>query len=113
MVLRLSLLERLGALTLGDVTVPFAHLAAASVAQRPWRDRPWRGLRVGTGLPFVLLLGRTAWLRSVDFVAVFGRGAALVLERAPGARWRRVVASAPDAEQLAAALQKALAERAS
>jgi hypothetical protein len=54
------------------------------------------------------------WLgQTADFCAVFGRGPALVLELAPGAPWRRVVASAPEAEQLAAALQKALSERTS
>ena len=116
-VLRLSLLERLGALLLRDVAVPLSQLAAARVAERPWHgERPWRGLRVGTGLPFVVLLGRLLWIPGsargpADFCAVFGRGPALVLELAPGARWRRVVASTPDAERLAAALQQALAAR--
>lgn len=110
--LRLTLLERLAALLFRDVSVPLAQLRAASVSARPWSDRPWRGLRVGTGLPFVLLLGRMLWWRGgADLACVVGRGPALVLELAPGARWRRVVASAPDAEALAAALQAALAKR--
>ena len=111
-VLRLTLLERLGALVLGDVEVPLAQLAAVRAVDQPWRQRPWQGVRVGTGLPYVVLLGRMVWPgQTADFCAVFGRGPALVLELAPGAPWRRVVASTPDAEQLAAALQKALAER--
>ena len=113
-VLRLTWLERLGALVLGDVEVPLSQLAAARAVDRPWRERPWQGLRVGTGLPYVVLLGRMLWLgQTADFCAVFGRGPALVLELVPGAPWRRVVASAADAEQLAAALQKAIAERTS
>lgn len=111
--LRLSLLERLGALLFRDVSVPLSQLRAASVSQRPWRDRPWRGLRVGTGLPFVVLLGRMLrWRGGADLACVVGQGPALVLDLEPGARWRRVVASAPDAEALAVALQAALAERA-
>lgn len=112
-VLRLTPLERLGALMLGDVEVPLSQLASACAVDRPWRERPWRGLRVGTGLPYVVLLGRlVVWPGSpADFAAVFGRGPALVLELLPGAPWRRVIASTPDAGQLAAALQKAVAER--
>ena len=113
-VLRLSLLERLGALVWADVAVPLSQLASATVAARPWREWPWRGLRVGTAFPLVILLGRFVDLRrrTADFVAVYGTGPALVLELSAGAPWRRVVASAPDAERLAEALQHALAERA-
>lgn len=72
--------------------------------------RPWRGLRVGTGLPGVILLGRTvAWRCSADFVAVSGAGPALVVELRPHNRWGRLVLSTDGVEELAAAVTKAVA----
>ena len=110
--LRPSLLERVAALVPCAVTLPLSQLARVRVVALPWRDRPWRGLRVGTGLPVALLLGRTvSWSRSTDLVFVRGRGQALVLDLAPRARWRCVVVSAHDAEQLAERLQGALGAR--
>jgi hypothetical protein len=109
--LRLSLLERLGALHFGDVCVPLSSVASVHVVASPWRERPWRGLRVGTGLPGVILLGRCVALRqrSVDFVAVRGwRAPALVLQLRAGARYRRVIVTAPDALALAQRVRQAI-----
>jgi hypothetical protein len=109
--IRLSPLERLGALHFGDVCVPLSSVASVHVVASPWHERPWRGLRLGTGLPGVILLGRCVALRprSVDFVAVRGwRAPALVLQLRAGARWRRVVVTAPDAQALAQRVRQAI-----
>ncbi len=107
MCVRLSLLEKLGALH-GDLRVPLSAVASASACDAPWQQRPWRGLRVGTGLPWVFLLGRTVSLSSVDFCAVYGRGPALVLTLHGGHGFRCVVLTCADAEQLAQRINAAL-----
>lgn len=110
LILRLSLLERLGALRLSDVKVPLANVAAVSVLHEPWRERPWRGVRVGTGLPWVVLLGLTVGLRprSADFVAVYRSRPTLVLTLKPGCGWRAVVVTLADAENVAKRLEASL-----
>jgi hypothetical protein len=98
---RLSFWEKVGALRFSDLLVPLSAVQTASVTHAPWADRPWRGLRVGTGLPLVVLLGRTVTLDSADFVAVYGRGrATLVLELKPGSGFRAVVVTCGNAESL-------------
>ena len=106
---RLSALEKLGALH-GDVCVPLAQLASAESVAAPWQERPWRGLRVGTGLPRAILLGRlVSWNGSTDFCAVYGRRSpALVLHLRPGAPYRLVVITQEDAPALARKINAAL-----
>ena len=107
-VITLSNLEKVGAL-LGDVHVALTDVASAYVAHEPWRERPWAGLRVGTGLPFVVLLGRLVSTAGVDFVAVYGtKTPALVLQLKRGARWRRVVVTLENAVQLAQQVTRAV-----
>ena len=106
---RLSALEKLGALH-GDLCIPLAQLASAESVAAPWQERPWRGLRVGTGLPRVILLGRmVSWNGSTDFCAIYGRRApALVLHLRPGAHYRVVVVTQEDAPALARKINAAL-----
>ena len=107
-VVRLSALEKLGALH-GDVHIPLAQLARAESTAAVWQDRPWRGIRVGTGLPRAILLGRLlSWNGSTDFCAVYGSAPALVLHLLPGAPFRLVVATAADALALARHINAAL-----
>jgi hypothetical protein len=117
--IRLSLLQRLGAVHFADVCVPLSAIASVHVVASPWRERPWRGLRVGTGLPGVILLGRCVAVRrgelgsvDVDFVAVRRcvgwRAPALVLQLRRGGRWRRVVVTTQDAPALAQRVRQAI-----
>jgi hypothetical protein len=102
LLLKLSLLERLGALRFSDVRVPLASIASVAVSHVPWEERPWRGVRVGTGFPWVILLGRMVTTSSADFVAVYGRRRpTLVLTLKPGCGWRVVVATLRDADAVA------------
>ena len=67
-VVHLNYLERAAALCASDVRVPLAHIASATVSSSPWTDAKWKGLAVsyalGTGLPFLITLGRTVSLAS-------------------------------------------------
>lgn len=90
---RLSALEKLGGLS-GDVRVPLSQVVGARVTDRPYAEL--RGMRVGTGLPFVILLGRMIYLGGKDFVAIYGTGRTVVVELAAGAPYRRILVSTKD-----------------
>lgn len=91
--------------------MPLADIVAVAVSAQPWTERPWRRLRVGTGLPFVILVGRTCSRACTDSVAVY-RTPAVVLTLKPGARFRAVICSSADAEKVAAEVEAALRRRA-
>ena len=93
LVVRLSALEKIGGLS-GDVSVPLTQVVGARVTDRPYAEL--RGMRVGTGLPFVIVLGRMIYRGGKDFVAVYGTGRTVVVELAPGAPYRRLLVSTPD-----------------
>jgi hypothetical protein len=94
LVVRLSALEKLGALS-GDVEVPLARVVGARVTDRPYAEL--RGLRVGTGVPFVIVLGRMIYGSGKDFVAVYGTGRTVIVELAEGSPYRRIFVSTDDA----------------
>lgn len=85
----LSALEKVGALS-GEVRVPLSSVEAVRVAPSAYSGE-LRGLRVGTGLPFVVVLGRMFHRDGVDFVAVYGTRRALAIDLARGQRYRRIV----------------------
>ena len=93
LVVRLSTLEKLGGLS-GDVVVPLSQVVGARVTDRPYAEL--RGLRVGTGLPFVIVLGRMIHGDGKDFVAIYGTGRTVIVELAPGAPYRRLMVSTDD-----------------
>jgi hypothetical protein len=104
----LSWLERIGAFVNGYVSIPLASIRLVRVSENPWPEL--RGMRApGTGLPRVLALG--TWRHSLgrDFVAVYGKGPAVVVEVA-GGRFARVVVSSRDAERVAGEIRDAAAE---
>src|SRR5262245_47072097 len=104
----LSLPERIGALVQGDVSVPLAAIRVVRVAADPWREL--RGMRApGTAWPHRIALG--TWRHSLgrDFVAVYGRRPAVVVELA-GVRFGRLVVTTSDAERVADEIRAAAAE---
>jgi len=120
-VLRLNLVERVAAVS-GDVTVPLADIATATVCAAPWGDSAWSGLPIGyvlgTGLPFLLNLGRSVTVDADGFPAVdmvFAKRnlngsnyPALVLTLKPRRAYRVVVVTHADAAQLVREIQAAL-----
>jgi hypothetical protein len=87
--------ERLGALRT-DPVVPLSDIAAVEVAPDPWAILA--GMRVGTGIPWVLLLGTMLRRGGSDVVALHGRAPAVVVTLRPGAAWQRLLATVPDPE---------------
>lgn len=101
-VVRLSALERLGALA-GSPRRPLGAVEAVRVSETPWKEL--RGLRApGTGWPGKIMLGTLRYSGGRDFAAVYGRtGKAVVVDFAPGG-YRRFVVSLEHAEDVAATI---------
>ena len=93
LVVTLSMLEKLGALH-GDVRVPLTAVTGVRLTDTPYAEL--RGLRVGTGVPFVIVLGRMLFRGGQDFVALYGRRRTAVIDLAPGLEFSRLLISEPD-----------------
>ena len=98
-VVELSTMEKVGAL-LGDVRVPRASVTGARITEDPYREL--RGLRVGTGIPYVIVLGRMVFGGGQDFVAIYRTLPTAVIDLAPGQRFARLLVSSPDPAVVAA-----------
>jgi len=109
-VLRLSVLERLGGFVRGDGRVPLKVIARARAVEDPWREL--RGMRSpGTNWPRRLALGTWRFPGGKDFVALRGRGPGVVLDL-HGFEFARVLVSAQEAELLADEIERAADEAA-
>ena len=95
LVLRLSLLEKLGAFR-GDVRVPLVAVRNVYVTDNPWAQL--RGVRApGTGWPGVIALGTRRGPGVKDFAAVYRTGDGVVVELGGASSFGRLVASAHSA----------------
>jgi hypothetical protein len=106
--LRFSALEKLGGLRRG-ASAALSDITSVEVCTDPWSAL--RGLRVGTGIPFVIVLGTMLRSGKNDVVAVYGRKPIVLVEFGPGApheRWLWTEAEpAQVVEKIQAALSKA------
>jgi len=111
LVVRLSLMEKVGALH-ADVRVPLATVRAVRVAADPWTEL--RGLRApGTGVPSVISLATRRRSGVRDFAAVYSHTPPVVIDAAGADFDRLVIASSHarvDAERIATAVRAASAE---
>jgi hypothetical protein len=99
LVVRLSWLERLGALR-GDVRVPRSTVGDVRATDQPWSEL--RGIRApGKGWPGVISLGTRRGSGIRDFAAVYGKRPAVVVEL-DGAEFDRLVVSVHDPAEVTA-----------
>ena len=104
----LSLVGRIGAVVPGDLWLPLTAVRTVRATEQPWSEL--RGERsTGTCLRGVVALGTFKHLYGRDFVAVYGRGPAVVVEL-DGMRFMRLLISRQDAEQVAEQIQELAAE---
>ncbi len=106
LVFRFSLLETLGGLRRG-ARVPLGEVESVEVVQEPWSVAS--GLRVGTGVPGVALIGTMLRRGASDVVALHGRGPAVVVKLRPGACYQRFIATLPEPSEVVARLEAASA----
>jgi hypothetical protein len=89
--------ERLGALH-GSVRIPWTRVESVEHVVDLW---PYvRGLRVGTGFPYVVLLGTMYYRGGKDFCAVYGKKPGVIISTTAGEFSRVLVTarSTPDLE---------------
>jgi hypothetical protein len=104
----LDWLERIAAFFHGYVSVPLASIRSVRVADDTWSEL--RGVRYpGTGLRRVIALGRWRHPLGRDFVAVYGKSPAVVVDLA-GEHCARLVVSTRDAGRTAAEIREAARE---
>jgi hypothetical protein len=106
--LRLSLLERFGACVTHDLALPLAAIRSVRATDDAWSEL--RGVRApGSGIPGLLALGTRRHSLGRDFVAIYGKGPAVVVELV-GVRLARLVVSSRDAGDVAGEIRDAAAE---
>jgi len=99
LIVKLTAMERLGALRRSDVMVPLSSVT--SVERLDNARHGIRGLRApGTGLPGVIALGTWRTRRTIDFVAVSRNEPGYVIELDGGRQFHRLVISSPPIEEL-------------
>lgn len=96
----LSAVEKIEALH-GNVTVPRSAVTSARVVTDGMSEL--HGMRVGTGIPGVLVLGTLRSGTSITFAVCRAHRPAIVIELT-GQRYARLVITTDDAEALAARL---------
>lgn len=102
--LDLRLIERIGALRIAP-RVPLDAIRSVEVVDAPWSVV--RGLRVGTGLPGVVLLGTMLRRGGNDLVAIRGRGPAVVVHLEAHTGWQRWICTSAEADALRDRIEKA------
>ena len=109
-VLRVHLwfLGRVGAVVTSDLWIPLTAVRSVRVTRQAWSEL--RGERSpGTCVRGVVALGTFKHLYGRDFVAVYGRGPAVVVEL-EGMRFLRLLISRQDAEEVAEQIEELAAE---
>lgn len=104
LLLKFSGLERVLGLRSG-ARIPLSQVEFAQVVDNPWAVVA--GLRVGTGIPLVVLLGTMLRGDANDVVAIYGRRPAVMVNLRKGARWQRLIATVDEPDRVSAEIQAA------
>lgn len=86
--LQLSNLEVLGALRKSP-EIALSEIESVEVVSNPWTSQVLKGFRIGTGFPYVVLLGTMKYLKGKDFCAIYKRrpNAVITMKSGPFKRW--------------------------
>lgn len=60
------------------IRVPYTAVRRIRIVENPWREL--RGMRVGTGAPYLIMLGTRHFCTGKDFWAVYGTGPAVIMD---------------------------------
>jgi hypothetical protein len=103
----LSQKERLAALR-GDVSVAADEVADVRVSAHPFGEL--RGIRApGTGVPGAIALGTWRHRDGKDFVAIYRRRPAIVVDLLPGGEFHRLIVGVEDPDRVLEAIRAASA----
>lgn len=86
--LELSLLEKLGAIR-NSPEIDLGEIESVEVVDNPWTNQVLKGFRIGTGFPYLVLLGTMQYKKGRDFCAIYKRrpNAVVTLKSGPFKRW--------------------------
>jgi hypothetical protein len=86
--LNLSWLEAIGGLH-SSLDVDISAIESVEVVPNPWTMQVLKGIRIGTGFPFVVLLGTMKYRGGKDFCAIYRRtpSAIIIMKTGPVKRW--------------------------
>ncbi len=86
--LQLSFLETLGAIRMSP-EVSISEIESVEIVANPWSSEVLKGIRIGTGIPFIALLGTMKYIKGKDFCVIYKRrpNAVVTLKSGPFKRW--------------------------
>lgn len=86
--LQLSLLETLGAIRRSP-EIALSEIESVEIVADPWSSEVLKGIRIGTGIPFIALLGTMKYSKGKDFCAIYRRrpNAIITFKSGPFKRW--------------------------
>lgn len=86
--LKLSILEALGAVH-GSPEIALSEIESVEIVPNPWTNQVLKGIRIGTGVPYLVLLGTMKYVKGKDFCAIYKRrpNAVITLKSGPFKRW--------------------------
>jgi hypothetical protein len=86
--LNLSLLEKLGAIRKSP-QIALNQIESVEVVANPWTNQVLKGFRIGTGVPYLVLLGTMQYRNGRDFCAIYKRrpNAVITMKSGPFKRW--------------------------
>jgi hypothetical protein len=86
--LQLSILEALGAIHFSP-EIALSEIKSVEIVPNPWTSQVLKGFRIGTGFPYLVLLGTMKYVKGKDFCAIYKRrpNAVITLKSGPFKRW--------------------------
>lgn len=105
LILQFSGWEKLGGLRSG-AKVKLKDIQTIEVVDNPWQIL--EGLRVGTGMPWVIVLGTMLRRGGNDVVAVYKKKPAVVVTLRAGLAYQRLIATVPNPEPVVETVRLAL-----
>jgi hypothetical protein len=86
--LQLSILEVLGAVH-PSPEIALSEIESIEIVPNPWTNQVLKGIRIGTGVPYIALLGTMKYVGGKDFCIIYRRrpNAVITLKSGPFKRW--------------------------
>ena len=86
--LNLSILEALGAVH-SSPEIALSEIESVEIVPNPWTNQVLKGIRIGTGVPYLVLLGTMKYVKGKDFCAIYKRrpNAVITFKSGPFKRW--------------------------
>lgn len=86
--LQLSPFEVLGSFR-ASPEIALSEIESVEIVPNPWTSQVLKGFRIGTGFPYLVLLGTMKYIKGKDFCAIYKRrpNAVITLKSGPFKRW--------------------------